>query len=123
MIPEERILEFAGASLQSVWALEMLLMLHRDPARSWCADELIRDLRSSEVSVRESLQNLISAGLVVEDEKGYRYQPGSTAMDELVGELASLYAAKPVAVVRAIVATPNRKLQILSDAFRIKDKE
>jgi hypothetical protein len=122
MIPEEQVLEFAGASLQSVWALEILLTLKRDPAKEWTANDLIRELRSSQVGVAEALQNLRSAGLVVETNgQLYRYQPGSAAMDAFVTELVKVYAAKPVAVVRSIVTSPNRKLQILSDAFRIKE--
>lgn len=122
MIPEEQVLEFAGASLQSVWALEILLTLKRDPAKEWTANDLIRELRSSQVGVAEALQNLRSAGLVVETNgQLYRYHPGSAAADAFVTELAKVYAAKPVAVVRSIVTSPNRKLQILSDAFRIKE--
>lgn len=122
MIPEEQVLEFAGASLQSVWALEILLTLKRDPAKEWTANDLIRELRSSQVGVAEALQNLRSAGLVVETNgQLYRYHPGSAAVDAFVTELVKVYAAKPVAVVRSIVTSPNRKLQILSDAFRIKE--
>jgi hypothetical protein len=120
MTSEDRILEFAGATLNSVWALELLLMLRREPTRRWTTVELIRELRGSQVSVGESLNNLRNAGLIVEEEdQTYRYEAGRH-VDELVDALAALYAAKPTAVIRAIVLSPNRKLQILSDAFRIK---
>jgi len=67
MASEEHILEFAGAALNSVWALEMLLMLRREPTRRWTTIELIRELRGSQVSVGESLNNLRAAGLIVEE--------------------------------------------------------
>jgi hypothetical protein len=48
MITEHDILEFAGASFKSVWALELLLALRRAPDRSWAPSGLIEDLRSRE---------------------------------------------------------------------------
>ncbi|HZS63407.1 MAG TPA: hypothetical protein VFA53_02760 [Xanthobacteraceae bacterium] len=122
MISEQEVLNFAAASLRSVWALETLLLLQRQPKRNWRADELLRELRSSQVVVADALDNLCNAGLVVEEEGPvYRYQPGSPGMDDFVTELGKVYAAKPMAVIRAVVTSPNKKLQILSDAFRIKE--
>jgi predicted transcriptional regulator len=121
MNSEETILEFAGASFRSVWALELLLMLRRTRERSWTAGEIIKELRSSRVVVIEALNNLMVAGLVIQQDDGdYRYGAiGNTEV--LVGELEALYAVKQTAVIHRIVNSPNTKLQILSDAFRIKE--
>jgi predicted transcriptional regulator len=120
MSSEEEILDFAGASFRSVWALELLLMLRRS-ARSWPPAEIIKELRSSRVVVIEALNNLSAAGLVVEEENGdYRYG-GIGQMEQLVDEIERLYDVKPTLVMRKIVNSPNTKLQILSDAFRIKE--
>jgi hypothetical protein len=122
MIPEETVLNFAASLFKSVWALELLFVLKRDPARAWRREEMIRELRSSQVVVTEGLNNLLLVGLAIEAEAGlYQYQPGSPALDEMVSALEKIYAVKPAAVVREIVTSPNRKLQILSDAFRFKE--
>jgi predicted transcriptional regulator len=121
MTPEDAILDFAGASFRSVWALELLLTLRRARERSWSPSEIIKELRSSRVVVIEALNNLIAAGLVIEEDGGgYRYA-GVGGLDEMVGELQHLYELKPTLVMRKIVTSPNTKLQILSDAFRIKE--
>jgi predicted transcriptional regulator len=120
MNSEEEVLDFAGASFRSVWSLELLLMLRRNP-RSWTPAEIIKELRSSRVVVIEALNNLIAAGLVVaEDDGDYRYG-GVGQLEQMIGELERLYAIKPTLVMREIVNSPNAKLQILSDAFRIKE--
>lgn len=121
MSSEDEVLDFAGASFRSVWALELLLTLRRGRDRIWQASEMIKELRSSRVVVIEALNNLIAAGLVIEEDGGgYRY--GCTSdIDGSVGELEQLYAVKPTVVMRQIVNSPNTKLQILSDAFRIKE--
>lgn len=121
MIPEDDVLGFAAALFKSVWALELLLTLHRGRDRAWPADELIKELRSSRVVIVEALSNLVAAGLVVEDEgPRYRYHAGNAATEEMVADLEKLYATKPTVVARAIVSAPNMKLKLLSDAFRIK---
>ena len=122
MISESEILEFAGASFRSVWALELLLMLRRTRDRGWGASEILKELRSSQVVVIEALNNLIAAGLVIEEEGGrYRYN-GSGRLEQTIGDLEHFYMLKPALVMRQIVNSPNSKLQILSDAFRIKDE-
>ena len=120
MSSEEDILDFAGASFRSVWALELLLTVRRS-ARSWTPADIIKELRSSRVVVVEALNNLIAAGLIVQEDNGdYRYG-GIGPVEQMVGELEHLYAGKPGLVMRSIVNSPNTKLQILSDAFRIKE--
>lgn len=122
MIPEETVLNFSGALFRSVWALELLLALKQDPDRRWLTSDIIRELRGSQVVATDALNNLIASGLVIQDDSGrYRYQPGSTALDEMVVELEKLYALKPTSVIRKIITSPSVKLQILSDAFRIKE--
>jgi len=116
---ESEILEYAGALFRSVWALELLLLLRRS-GESWTPAEIIKELRSSRVVVTEALNNLTAAGLAVQEEGGeYRYEPGDQT-EPLVAELERLYASKPTLVMRSIVNSPNSKLQMLSDAFRIK---
>jgi predicted transcriptional regulator len=122
MISEESLLEFSGALFKSVWALELLLALKRRSDRAWLTSEIIRELRGSQVVAAEALNNLIGAGLVTQDDNGrYRYQPGSLAVDVMIAELEKLYALKPTSVIYKIVTSPSLKLQILSDAFRIKE--
>lgn len=121
MTSEAEILDFAGASFRSVWALELLLALRRAPRRRWAPSDIIKELRSSRVVVIEALNNLIAAGLVIEEDSGgYRYAV-TGAFDETVAELQRLYELKPTLVMHKIVNSPNTKLQILSDAFRIKE--
>lgn len=122
MTSEDAVLEFAAAVFRSVWALELLLALKRREGGNWKSSEIIKELRGSRVVVTEALANLIAAGLVIEDDAGgYRYHVGSTGINDMVAELEKLYALKPTSVVRKIVTSPSVKLQILSDAFRIKE--
>src|SRR4051794_23017980 len=92
-VTEDDLLSFVTASIRSVWALELLLLLKRDPARSWDAESLIRELRSSPVVIADALASLVGAGLVI-DENGVscRYGAASATLDQLVIELGHVYA-------------------------------
>jgi hypothetical protein len=121
MTSEDDILDFAGASFRSVWALELLLTLRRARERRWTPSELIKELRSSQVVVIEALNNLIAAGLVIEEDGGGYCYAAVGGLDDMIGEVERLYTLKPTVVMRKIVTSPSTKLQILSDAFRIKE--
>jgi hypothetical protein len=119
MAQEEDVLNFAASSIASIWALELLLLVRQD-RRAWTSAELMRQLRGSEIVIAQGLQRLRSAGLITEDSDRHLYKPSSSEVDTLANELENLYRLKPVAVVSAIANAPQRKLQILSDAFRLK---
>ena len=116
---ENIILDFVASSIGSVWALEVLLQI-KESARPWTKDELVAELRGSDVAIREALQLLHNAGLVLEGGRAYAYAPLSLELRQITDELAVLYRSKPVTVISAIANAPRRKLKILSDAFRLR---
>jgi len=108
-------------SLQSLWALDLLTLLHRDPARRWTVDALTRELRSTGSLVREIIANLEHRGLLARDADGsVRYQASTPELDDLVGRLIQFCAARPLALMREIYSRPNEKLRIFSDAFKLR---
>jgi DNA-binding IclR family transcriptional regulator len=122
-VTEDDVLAFVQKSVKSVWALELLLLLRREKQRSWRPDDLVRELRSSQAAVGGALDGLRSAGFVDADAgELYRYAPASPELDEMAGSIEAVYAAKPMAVAKAIMSAPNDKLRIFADAFKLKDK-
>jgi DNA-binding GntR family transcriptional regulator len=121
-VTEDDVLLFIAASIGSVWALELLLLLKRDPNQAWNRESLVRELRSSPVVIDEALQQLQGAGLVTEDGAGaFRYHAASPELNAMAFELEKTYAAKPMTVIKAIVNARTDKLRVFSDAFKLKD--
>lgn len=114
------LIEMVEYSFGSVWALELLLLLHRNPDRAWRHEELVRELRSSDVVVAESVNRLVVSGLVLMDGDLVRYGPVSPQQEVLVGQLDIEYRTKPAAIRRMIVQGPAQKLKSFSDAFKLK---
>jgi hypothetical protein len=113
--------EFLRHSLRSVWNIEILLALFRNPSRAWMADDLVRELRASDFIVSQGMQGLQQAGLIVVESNGsFRYAPASTDLDRMVQELERVYRERPSVVTKALFAPSEDKLQTFADAFRLK---
>jgi hypothetical protein len=116
----DKLIEFIEGSLDSVWSLELLLMLSQQPQRTWSAQELVGDLRSSQVVVRNSIAKLLASGLVLtEGDDLVRYGPASADQEACVRELADAYRVRPAAVRHAILRNSSDQLRTFSDAFKI----
>jgi hypothetical protein len=114
------LLAFVRAYVRSVWALELLLLLKREPGRAWTAEGLVQEMRASLPLVSEGLAGFEAAGLVRRDgATGYLYDP-NPSLGRLADELARAYQERPNAMVKAILSSPNDKLQSFADAFRFK---
>ncbi len=118
---EADVLDFVRISIGSVWALEVLSLVRREPRRVWQYGELVRELRSSPSAIAGASELLERAGLVARiDDHSCRYQPTTAALDE-VGELVQkIYAAKPATVIGAIFESSDEKLRTFAAAFRFK---
>ena len=111
---------FVRDYVRSVWALELLLLLRRDPARWWAPEALVRELRASTGLVADNLRLFEKGGLAVRDEAGsFRYAPASPVVDAFCGRLEEAYRTKPVTVINLIASQPDQ-LRSLADAFRFK---
>jgi hypothetical protein len=120
-VTEPDLLAFVAASIRSVWALELLLFLKRNSAKAWDRNSLILELRSSSAVITEALISLEAAGLVGQIAGEYQFCASSPTLDQIASELERLYAAKPLSVINAIVSSPTVRLQMFSDAFKLKE--
>jgi hypothetical protein len=108
-------------SIGSVWALELLILISREAARSWTSEDLNRDLRGSLALVEEILLRFVAAGLVATEPDGrFTFRPATPELARLVEQLQQEYATRPLTVVREIVSAPNAKIQTFADAFKVK---
>ena len=118
---EARILGFVGKAFNSIWPLELLLVLCQENRDRWQVKALIRELRANTEVVTQGLEALTTAGFVaVDSDQGYRLEPASPDMDDMARALADLYKRKPRAVMRAIFSAPKDRIQTFANAFRMR---
>ncbi|MDE2285595.1 MAG: hypothetical protein KGK33_13365 [Hyphomicrobiales bacterium] len=119
---ENDALDFVRTSIGSVWALELLVLLRREPVRSWPLDLMIYESRSSVVAVSHAIQVLENAGLVVKTApREYLYQPTTPALDAIGDLVQKIYSTKPSTVISAIFDTPNDQLRTFARAFKFTE--
>jgi hypothetical protein len=118
---DSEFVELIESCFDSVWSVELLLLLRSWPERDWTTADLVTELRSSELVVAQSVHALIGAGLAVEDETGFiRYSAIAPELDAFVARLEHEYRTRPNHVRRIIVGRSNSKLTSFSDAFLLR---
>jgi hypothetical protein len=121
MPADQELASFIRSSFRSVWAIELMLHLKRNLDRDWSKDELVEALRASDLVVASGLHALVAAGLaILTDEERARYAPASPDIEKLADATQELYAKKPDAVRRLIVAAASDGLSAFADAFRLR---
>lgn len=120
MTSREQVSRFIRSSFRSVWSLEVLLLLKRQP-RPWTPAEIVEALRASDLIVTQSIASLTDAGLVVADSAGcVEYRPSNADAARLVEEAERLYGGSPDAVRRLILNASSSGLAAFADAFRLR---
>jgi hypothetical protein len=120
MTHTEQVSNFIRATFGSVWFLEVLLLLKREPG-SWSSDDIVAALRASDLIVDRAINALSAAGLVVTDERGNAsYAPSNDAARYPVEEAERLYAQSPDAVRRLILGSSASGIAAFADAFRLR---
>jgi hypothetical protein len=108
---------FVREHMRSVWAVELLLLLRQDPARSWTSDALVAELRASTNLVVDNLAAFERSGLAMSDDDGqWRYAPAAAALANLADRLEQAYRERPVTIIN-LIARPD-PIQGLADAFK-----
>jgi hypothetical protein len=112
-------------SVPTIDALEVLLLLVREPGRARSVAEIAQDLEPTilpEAHLREYLALLQSQGLVQgTPDSGFAYRPVSEGMQAAVDGLRLAYEKKPVTLIRTVYAIADaKKVQAFADAFRLR---
>ena len=119
MTANEDLSEFIRSSFPSVWTLELLLLLKREP-HSWTQEDLVQSLRASDLVVSQALASLVAGGLASVSDEGAVYLPVSDAVAKLVDRTEELYVVKPDKVRRMIVGSSSPGITAFSDAFKLR---
>lgn len=124
MPSDEELGEFLTSSFQSVWTLETLLLMAREPSRCWSHADLVTALRASDLIVEKAVGELEALGLLVpERDDCVRYCPASPDLAALVVAAQELYARSPGSVRRLIVVAGRSSVSAFADAFRFRRED
>ena len=115
--------QFIDQQIESLAQLEALLLLREDRQRAWRVDEIAKALYITPEMAGALLADMGRRGFAkAMPHSGLSYSYGLTSGDTdcLVGQLASLYQDRRVAVISLIYSKPLNKVQTFADAFRLR---
>jgi hypothetical protein len=110
---------FIARHIDSISALDVLLLLRAAPDKAWAPADVARALVSSETAATGQLDHLCAHRLVAAEESAFRYAP-SGEDGRVIDELAECYARRRNAVIGVIFGSDERQAIALADAFRFK---
>jgi hypothetical protein len=119
----EELAEFIRRNIPSIYVLEVLLLIAKNPERRWTVNSVDTELRSNHFLVTNALNHLTNKKLIEFDGDCYFYRPTSGSENEnikLVIKLATTHFNK---LVTAVYSDKIHKIQSLADAFKIKKDE
>lgn len=132
MTPEEadfsdEFCQFLQASIPAVEAAELLLLLKREPGRTWTPSEALAALGPgvvlSEADAARHFETLQGRGLVAAAaDKRLQYLPGSEALAQYAETLDKVYRERPVTLIRVIYGLRDSKIRSFADAFKLRRK-
>ncbi|WP_247869707.1 hypothetical protein [Herbaspirillum sp. ST 5-3] len=117
-IPDD-VKRFILVSIASVPHLEAILLLRKEKTRDWNSSQLAQRLYVSEKTADDLLSELHTAGILAEDDdsSGYRFQPQSQELVQMIDRLADIYARNLVEVTNLIHSKTSKNAQRFADAF------
>jgi hypothetical protein len=114
---------FIRQNFDSVEQLEILVLMRLQKPRRWTASDLALEMRTSIGSATTRVNGLVQRGLVraiAGGEVEYEYAPADDGVDQSVAMVSSVYLTRRFVVIEAIVGTPNEKIRVFADAFRLR---
>lgn len=113
-------LAFVDRHIESLEHLEILLLLAAQD-RSWSALEIFQKIQSSQASVEQRLESLVTAGLLAKEaDRKFRFSPKDEATRKLVKDLAEAYRTRRVRIIETIYAPKSDAVRNFADAFKFR---
>lgn len=113
---------FLKKHIQSVFSLEVLLLLRRERVRSFTASEIASDVGIEIDVAQQQLSELTSAELIETtngDVARYRYAPVDEKLASLVDQLAFAYAKQRVPILSLILTERADRIRGFVEAYRL----
>lgn len=120
-LPPE-VCEFIARHIVSIEQLEVLLMLHDDPAHAWTPAEINDRLRSQEPSISKWLDSLVQLQLAAVAEGRFRFAPASDQLARQCAAIAAAYRERRIKVIEYVFAKPHEDLLHFVRAFDLRKR-
>jgi hypothetical protein len=99
--------------------LEVAMLLYREQARSWTADQVATRLRISTRVSRRELERMCARGIASLG-NAFRFDGSDPDRAAAVARIAATYGTRRVELINYVASQTLKRIQSIADAFRIK---
>ncbi len=107
-IPQD-LATFIWGAIDRLETLETLLLLQASPDKTWTLDQLMHEMRSSQLAAEQTTTILVSRGLLSVKGGAYCFRPRTPELEAMAVRLAACYRERRVAVIRTIFLGPTKR--------------
>jgi hypothetical protein len=121
--PSTAVRAFIDAYVESIDLLRVLLLMARQPQRTWKVEDVAAETKLRAELARSQLERLVAHGLAAAqgpDSSTFQYAPRAAEFDEMVQELIGLDNHRPVTLIRLVYGRKSSSAQAFADAFRLR---
>jgi hypothetical protein len=99
--------------------LEVAMLLYREQARSWTADQVATQLRISTRVSRRELDRMCTRGIATLG-NAFRFDGSDPDRAAAVARIAAIYGTRRIELINYVASQTLKRIQSIADAFRIK---
>lgn len=103
-------------------SLEVAMLVFRDQARTWTADQVASALRISVRVARRELDRMRARGTlkVVGDDSAFQFDVTDPDKAAAVARIASMYGSRRIELINYVASQTLKRIQSIADAFKVR---
>lgn len=109
--------------VDSLDALEVMMLLFRERQRSWSPDAVAVELRISVRVSRRELDRMRTKGVASEKDGAYRFDQSDVDKAAAVAHIAAAYGTRRIELINYVASQTLKRIQSIADAFKLKKDE
>lgn len=106
--------------VDSLDALEVVMLLFRERPRAWSADDVAKELRISLRVARRELDRMRARGVASEADGSYRFDESFVEKVAAVARIATAYGTRRIELINYVASQTLKRIQSIADAFKLK---
>ena len=106
-------------------SLEVVMLLYREQARTWTADQVAVQLKISFRVARRELDRMRGRGIARMDgeDPGFQFDLSDADKAAAVARIATAYGSRRIELINYVASQTLKRIQSIADAFRVnKDR-
>jgi len=100
-------------------SLEVVMLLYREQARGWTADQVASHLKISARVARRELERMSTRGIAILGD-AFRFDGSDPERAAAVARVAAVYGTRRIELINYVASQTLKRIQSIADAFKLR---